>query len=134
MKRNVYSNLLDWKNDENHKPLILLGARQVGKTYILKEFARNEFDNYVYVNCHLNKFVDTLFEDFDIERIISAIELHYEVKIEDGKTLLIFDEIQEIKNGVASLKYFCENRRSLYVVVAGSLLGITLHSDESFPV
>ena len=67
MKRNVYSNLLDWKNDENHKPLILLGARQVGKTYILKEFARNEFDNYVYVNCHLNKFVDTLFEDFDID-------------------------------------------------------------------
>ena len=134
MKRNVYSNLLDWKNDENHKPLILLGARQVGKTYILKEFARNEFDNYVYVNCHLNKFVDTLFEDFDIERIISAIELHYEVKIEDGKTLLIFDEIQEIKNGVASLKYFCENRRSLHVVVAGSLLGITLHSDESYPV
>lgn len=134
MKRNVYSNLLDWKNDENHKPLILLGARQVGKTYILKEFARNEFDNYVYVNCHLNKFVDTLFEDFDIERIISAIELHYEVKIEDEKTLLIFDEIQEIKNGVASLKYFCENRRSLHVVVAGSLLGITLHSDESYPV
>lgn len=134
MKRIVYGNLLDWKNDVNHKPLILLGARQVGKTYILKEFARNEFDNYVYVNCHLNKFVDTLFEDFDIERIIGAIELHYEVKIEDGKTLLIFDEIQEIKNGVASLKYFCENRRLLHVAVAGSLLGITLHDNESYPV
>lgn len=134
MKRSIYSSLLNWKNDRYHKPLILLGARQVGKTYILKEFAKKEFDNYVYINCHLNQFAENLFCDFDIERIILALELHYEVKINDGKTLLIFDEIQEIKNGVASLKYFCENRRFLHVVVAGSLLGITLHENESYPV
>ena len=134
MKRHILSNLKEWKNSPNRKPLILLGARQVGKTYILKQFGREEFDNMVYVNCHNNPFVESLFVDFDIDRILYQIELQYEQRITVGKTLLFFDEIQEVKNGIPSLKYFCENRRDLHVVVAGSLLGISLREEESFPV
>lgn len=134
MKRHILSNLKEWKDSPNRKPLILLGARQVGKTYILKQFGREEFDNMVYVNCHNNPFVESLFVDFDIDRILYQIELQYEQRITVGKTLLFFDEIQEVKNGIPSLKYFCENKRDLHVVVAGSLLGISLREEESFPV
>lgn len=134
MKRYVYKNLKKWKDSPTRKPLILLGARQVGKTYILKQFGKEEFDNMVYVNCHNNPFVESLFVDFDIDRIIYQIELQYEQRITIGKTLLFFDEIQEVKNGIPSLKYFCENKRDLHVVVAGSLLGISLREEESFPV
>ena len=134
MERTVYQKLLAWKDASDRKPLILLGARQVGKTYILKELGHREFQNLVYVNCHNNTFTDTLFRDFDIQRIVHAIEINYEVKIEPGKTLLFFDEIQEVPGGIASLKYFCEALRSLHVVAAGSLLGLALGEDESFPV
>ena len=134
MERTVYQQLLKWKNAPERKPLILLGARQVGKTYILKSFGNREFGNLVYINCHNNSFAETLFRDFDISRILKAIEVNYEVKIEAGSTLLFFDEIQEIHNGIASLKYFCEELRALHVVVAGSLLGLALGEDESFPV
>lgn len=134
MERTVYHKLLAWKDASDRKPLILLGARQVGKTYILKELGYREFQNLVYVNCHNNTFADTLFRDFDIQRIVHAIEINYEVKIEPGRTLLFFDEIQEVPDGIASLKYFCENLRSLHVVAAGSLLGLALGEDESFPV
>lgn len=134
MERTVYHQLLAWKDAPERKPLILLGARQVGKTYILKELGHREFQNLVYVNCHNNAFVETLFRDFEIQRIIHAIEVNYEVKIEPGRTLLFFDEIQEVPNGIASLKYFCEDLRSLHVVAAGSLLGLALSEDESFPV
>lgn len=134
MKRNIYEDLLSWKNNPEHKPLVLLGARQVGKTYIVKEFGTNEFENFLYVNCHNNPFVEGLFVDFDIERILYQIEQAYETKIHFGKILLFFDEIQEVKNGIASLKYFCENARELHVIVAGSLLGISLRDDESYPV
>lgn len=134
MERTVYHKLLAWKEASDRKPLILLGARQVGKTYILKELGHREFHNLVYVNCHNNAFTATLFRDFDIQRIVRAIEANYEVKIESGKTLLFFDEIQEVPNGIASLKYFCEDLRSLHVVAAGSLLGLALDEDESFPV
>ena len=134
MERNVYQELLAWKNDPDRKPLILLGARQVGKTYILKELGHREFKNIVYVNCHNNPFAQTLFSDFVISRILRAIEINYEVKIEVGQTLLFFDEIQEIPNGIASLKYFCEDMRQLHVAAAGSLLGISLRENESYPV
>lgn len=134
MKRHILNNLKQWKNSPNRKPLILLGARQVGKTYILKQFGKDEFDNMVYINCHNNPFVESLFIDFDINRILYQIELQYEQSITVGKTLLFFDEIQEVKNGIPSLKYFCENKRELHVVVAGSLLGISLREEESFPV
>lgn len=134
MKRHITEDLRAWKDAPNRKPLILLGARQVGKTYILKQFGNDEFDNMVYVNCHNNPFVESLFVDFDIDRIVYQIELHYEQRITEGKTLLFFDEIQEVKSGIPSLKYFCENKRKLHVVVAGSLLGISMRAEESFPV
>lgn len=134
MKRKIYINLLEWKNNKEHKPLILLGARQVGKTYILKEFGKNEFDDMVYVNCHNNRFAEGLFYNFDTNRILYQIEQAYEKKIVPGKTLLFFDEIQEVKNGIPALKYFCEDKRDLHVVVAGSLLGISIREDESYPV
>lgn len=134
MERLIYNQLVLWKNDERHKPLILLGARQVGKTYILNLFGKQEFDNYVYVNCHNNDFTTSLFRSFDIDRIIVDIERYSGQKIVLGKTLLVFDEIQEVYNGIASLKYFCEQMPQLHVAVAGSLLGITLRKGESFPV
>lgn len=134
MERNIYQQLVAWKNAENRKPLILLGARQVGKTYILQELGNREFDNLVYVNCHNNPFAQSLFSDFTVSRIIHAIEINYEVKIETGKTLLFFDEIQEAPNAISALKYFCEDMRQLHVVAAGSLLGISLREEESFPV
>ena len=132
MQRLILDDLLSWKDDPQRKPLILLGARQVGKTFILKEFGRSAFNNLVYVNCHNNPFAENLFTDFNIERILYQIEQAYECHIIVGETLLFFDEIQEVKNGVASLKYFCEDKRDLHVVVAGSLLGVGLHKFLSF--
>lgn len=134
MKRNIYRDLVAWKHKAGHKPLIVLGARQVGKTYVIKRFGEREFDRFLYVNCHNNPFVEALFSDFDMERIIYQLEQAYETKIEAGRTLLFFDEIQEVRNGIPALKYFCEKVRELHVVVAGSLLGISLRSEESYPV
>ena len=134
MERLIINELISWKNDKEHKPLILLGARQVGKTYILKEFGKREFKNMVYVNCHNNEFMSGLFSDFNVSRILYQIGIHEGQKIIPGETILVFDEIQEIPNGIASLKYFCEDCRELHVVVAGSLLGISLKEGESFPV
>ncbi len=134
MRRNIYSELIRWKDNPRHKPLVLLGARQVGKTYIVKKFGTEEFKNMVYVNCHNNTFVTNLFSDFNIERIIYQLEQAYEQKIVAGNTLLFFDEIQEVPNGIPALKYFCEDKRDLHVIVAGSLLGISLRAEESYPV
>lgn len=134
MKRLIYSDLLTWKNRNDRKPLILLGARQVGKTYILKEFGSNEFKNMIYVNCHKNKFAESLFRDFSVSRIIVELERYYETKIVAGECIVIFDEIQEVRDGLAALKYFCEEMPSLHVAVAGSLLGISLKENESYPV
>ncbi len=134
MKRFIYNDLAKWKNSIDRKPLILLGARQVGKTFILKDFGRNEFENMVYVNCHQNEFANGLFRNLETERIVTEIDRFYETHIIQGKTLLIFDEIQEAPNGIASLKYFCEDMPQLHVVAAGSLLGISLRSNESYPV
>ena len=134
MKRDVEIEFSRWKERKDRKPLVLMGARQVGKTYILKQFGTREFSNMVYVNCHNNEFMANLFTDFDISRVIYQISVHTGQKITSGKTLLFLDEIQEIHNGIASLKYFCEDMRELHVVVAGSLLGISLKEDESFPV
>ncbi len=134
MERTIYASLLSWKNRTDRKPLILLGARQVGKTYILKQFGQKEFTNLVYLNCHQSDFAASLFSDFDIQRIIYQIEIHTGSKIIPGETLLVFDEIQEVAGGIASLKYFCEDLRELHVAVAGSLLGISLRENESYPV
>lgn len=135
MKRNIYDKLVSWKQHTNRKPLILLGARQVGKTYILKKFGETEYDRLVYINCHRNSFAESLFANgFDIPKILNRISLFYETDIIPGSTLLFFDEIQEIPQGIPALKYFCENAPEQHVVVAGSLLGITLRHGESYPV
>ncbi|MBO7462748.1 MAG: ATP-binding protein [Bacteroidales bacterium] len=134
MERTIYQSLLKWKAANNRKPLVMLGARQVGKTYILKQFGKNEFESFVYINCHNNSFTDMLFRDFDVKRIIYEIEQQHETKISEERTLLFFDEIQETPNGIPALKYFCEDMPKLHVVVAGSLLGISLREDESYPV
>lgn len=135
MKRRVYGALLKWKNSHGRKPLVLEGARQVGKTFILKEFGEAEYDNLVYLNCDNNEFMRTLFEnDFDMERVLRAISAYTNQSIKAGKTLLFIDEIQEAPRALTSLKYFCENAGDQHVVVAGSLLGISTRVGESYPV
>ncbi len=126
--------LAAWKDKKDRKPLILLGARQVGKTWILKEFGRRYFDNVAYVNCDNNPQVEDLFStDYDMDRIIMTISAITRQSITPGRTLIILDEIQETKKGLASLKYFCEDVPQYHVAVAGSLLGIQLHHGESYP-
>ena len=128
-------NLIKWRERSDRKPLILLGARQVGKTYILKEFGRRYYEQTAYINCDDNEMVKDLFlPDYDIRRILLAISSITNVSIKPGKTLIILDEIQELKRGLNALKYFCENAPEYHVAVAGSLLGITLHQGESYPV
>ncbi len=135
MYRNIIEQLKIWKNKEGRKPLILSGARQVGKTYILKMFGKQEFTNVAYVNCEGNELAKNLFsQDYNIQRIILAIGAITEQSIEADKTLIIIDEIQEAPRGLSVLKYFCENAPQYHVAVAGSLLGITMHGGESFPV
>lgn len=134
MERNVYHDLLKWKNSPTRKPLILQGARQVGKTYILKYFGSKEYKNVVYVNCDNNENMQNIFSDYDTERIIRSLSAISGETINSGTTLIILDEIQELEKGLASLKYFCEDASEYHVAVAGSLLGITLHEGTSFPV
>ncbi|MFV0585399.1 MAG: ATP-binding protein [Parabacteroides gordonii] len=135
MYRNIIEQLKEWKNKERRKPLILAGARQVGKTYILKKFGEQEFTNVAYINCDDNELAKDLFaQDYDMQRIILAIGAITQQSIEAGKTLIILDEIQESPRGLSVLKYFFENIPQYHVVVAGSLLGITMHRGESFPV
>jgi predicted AAA+ superfamily ATPase len=136
MKRDIYKKLLAWKQSELRKPLVLRGARQVGKTYILKEFAKNEYDNYIYLNFEDDPALDSIFaQRFDKEKIISSLSIYGEgVKILPGSTLIIFDEIQASNNALNSLKYFNENANEYHIVSAGSLLGIKLSGKKSFPV
>ena len=125
-------NLVQWRGREDRKPLILLGARQVGKTYILKEFGKRYYKQTAYINCDDNELVKGLFEhDYNMERILLTIGSITNVRIEPENTLIILDEIQELKRGLNALKYFCENAPEYHVAVAGSLLGITLHPGES---
>ena len=115
MERFIMQDLIAWKNREDRKPLILLGARQVGKTYILKEFGQREFENVAYINCDNNAMAKDLFaSDYNIDRILLTIGAITGVNIEAGKTLIIMDEIQELYRGLASLKYFCENAREYH--------------------
>lgn len=135
MKRNVLNQLLDWKQKKNRKPLILNGARQVGKTYILREFGEKYYQKVAYVNCDKNEMVEKIFaQDYNIDRILLSLSALLHVNIESENTLIIFDEIQENPTVLNSLKYFCEDAPQYHVAVAGSLLGISLHSDVSFPV
>ena len=135
MERLVIQDLLRWKNKKRRKPLIIQGARQVGKTWIMKEFGRRYFDNTVYINFDNNPRMKTVFEeDFDINRIISALKIEHGDNFTAENTLLIFDEVQEVPKALSSLKYFCEEAPEYAIVAAGSLLGIALHRGTSFPV
>ncbi len=135
MKRSIYKQLIDWKLSINRKPLVMYGARQVGKTYILKEFGIKEFENMVYVNCYKNEIVARLFSgDVDVNRLLIGLSAFSHQQITPGKTLLFLDEIQEIPPVLSSLKYFCEDMPELHIVVAGSLLGVMNMNGESFPV
>lgn len=134
MRRTIYNHLLKWKNSPDRKPLMLYGARQVGKTYILKEFGTEEFENLAYINCYMNPAVKALFsEDKDVHRILLGLSALCGMDIKPGKTLVFLDEVQEIPEVVASLKYFCEDASDYFVAVAGSLLGVLNMHGYSFP-
>lgn len=136
MNRNAMNQLIQWKENPNRKPLILYGARQVGKTWLMKEFGRLYFDSVVYINCDNNKKIEELFVgDYNIERLLRGFYLESGIEINPESTLIILDEIQEIPRALASLKYFCEDERHNYfIIAAGSLLGLTVHPGVSFPV
>lgn len=135
MKRNILKELIKWKESHNRKPLILNGARQVGKTYILQEFGRLYYKNVAYLNCDRNDMLRNIFaHDYDTARIIRSISALTGIHIEPSETLIVFDEIQENPIILNSLKYFCENAPEYHIAVAGSLLVISLHGNVSFPV
>lgn len=135
MYRKAITQLVEWKSDPNRKPMILRGARQVGKTWLMKEFGENYYKNYAYISMDENERMEEVFrEAFDIERIISMLEIEAGKKIEPENTLIIFDEVQEIPRALKSLKYFQENAPQYHIIAAGSLLGIALHKGTSFPV
>ena len=135
MKRKIIEQLKAWKKAPHRKPLVLLGARQVGKTWVMRHFGKSEFESVAYVNCDEEPLAKELFEaDYNIPRILLAIQAITGTKVEAGKTLIILDEIQEVNRGLHSLKYFQENAPQYHVIAAGSLLGITLGRGESFPV
>ena len=135
MNRIALQELITWKNSKIRKPLIIQGARQVGKTWLMKEFGKREFQNVVYLNFESSSRLRELFvSDFNIERIIAVIEIEVKQKIDSQNTLLIFDEIQEVEKGLTALKYFYEQAPEYFIVAAGSLLGISNQKNSSFPV
>lgn len=135
MERKITEKLRIWKDNPSRKPLILLGARQVGKTWVMKHFGKLCFESVAYVNCDEEPLAKELFaSDYNIPRILLTLQAITGTKIEAGKTLIILDELQEVKRGLHSLKYFQENAPEYHVMAAGSLLGITIGQGESFPV
>ena len=135
MFRKSMDDLVDWKNSKDRKPLIIRGARQVGKTWLMKEFGKTNYEKSAYINFDNNEGMESLFSgNLDIERIITALQIETGVKIEAKNTLIIFDEVQEVPRALTSLKYFCENAPEYHVVAAGSLLGVAFHPGTSFPV
>lgn len=135
MRRSKLSELIAWKNSPSRKPLIIRGARQVGKTWLLKEFGRTEYAQTVYLNFEKNQRLANLFaDDFDIKRVITAMQAESGLIIKPENTLIIFDEIQSAPKAMTSLKYFQEDAGDYHIVAAGSLLGMALHSEASFPV
>ena len=135
MERALMDKLVEWKNSPRRKPLILNGARQVGKTWLLKEFGRRHFANVAYINLDQNTAMQEQFElGYDIQRLVSAFQFETGEVIKEQETLVILDEIQECPKALTSLKYFCEEAPGLAVAAAGSLLGITIHSGTGYPV
>lgn len=135
MKRDIYLKLMAWRESDRRKPLVLQGARQVGKTYALKWLGKEAYgNNVVYCNFEEDKKLKQLFSDFNPKKIVGNLAAFFRVKIEPEKTLLIFDEIQECNEALLSLKYFREKANEYHIVAAGSLLGIKLSEHKSFPV
>lgn len=135
MYRYKIEELRKWKKSKDRKPLIIRGARQVGKTWLMKEFGKQEYQQVAYINFDDNERMNQLFSgDFDIERIIQGLKIESGVNIEAENTLIIFDEIQETPKAVTALKYFCEKANEYNIVAAGSLLGVAMHEGTSFPV
>lgn len=135
MYREKMNELINWKESKNRKPLIIRGARQVGKTWLMKEFGERFYEKYAYINFDDNARMNALFEgEFDFEKILQGLKIESGVNIEPNNTLIIFDEIQEAPNALKALKYFCENANEYHIVAAGSLLGVAMHQGTSFPV
>ena len=135
MQRRQYNSLIKWKLSLTRKPLLIKGARQVGKTWLMKAFGKGEYEKCVYINLESNKRLQQIFSgDFDIPRIITALEIESSVTIEAQNTLIILDEIQEAPGAITSLKYFYENAPEYHIISAGSLLGVALNRQTSFPV
>lgn len=135
MERTAMQELISWKNKSGRKPLLIRGARQVGKTWLMKEFGKNEYTQTVYVNFESSRLLTSLFaNNFDVQRIITALQIETGVQVNPENTLIILDEIQEAEGAITSLKYFCENAPQYHVLAAGSLLGVALHKHTSFPV
>lgn len=135
MQRSAMNKLISWKNSDKRKPLIVNGARQVGKTWLLKTFGEENYTNVAYISFYNNQRAKNIFDnDFDMNRIILSLQLESNVNICPNNTLIILDEIQECPKALESLKYFCENASDYHVVSAGSLLGVALHSGVSYPV
>ena len=135
MYRDAIEKLEKWKNRKNRKPLIVRGARQVGKTWLMREFGRKNYEKCAYISMDENERMENVFRDaFDIDRILLALEIEAGFKITPEDTLIIFDEVQEIPRALKALKYFCEQAPQYHIMAAGSLLGIALHEGTSFPV
>lgn len=133
MEREFYNKLVSWKKSLFRKPLVLRGARQVGKTYLLKHFAEREYEEYIYINFDEEPHFASIFEqNLDPDRILKELGIYFKKTILPGSTLIIFDEIQECPNALGSLKYFCEKRNEYHIATAGSLLGVKL--TKGFPV
>ncbi len=136
MYREILEDLKEWKDNPGRKPLLLTGVRQCGKTYIIEEFARENFKSYVRINFEESEKLSSIFDyDFDVRRIVAELEMNCRTKIVPGETCVFFDEIQECPRAITSLKYFCENMRELHLICAGSLLGVAIKKRQlSFPV
>lgn len=135
MYRDKINDLIKWKISRFRKPLIIRGARQVGKTWLIKEFGKNEYANTVYVNFEGTKSLANLFTGcYDIQKIVTSLQIYSKITITPNDTLIVFDEIQSVEGGLTSLKYFYENNPEYHIIAAGSLLGLGLHSNISFPV
>lgn len=135
MYRYAINNLIEWKNSPNHMPLIIKGARQVGKTWLMKEFGKTQYKKVAYISFDSNPRLDTLFQkDLDVKRLLDGLNIEVGFNITPKDTLIIFDEIQENPLALTSLKYFCENAPDYDIVAAGSLLGVAHHKGTGFPV
>ena len=135
MQRYALKHLIDWKNKKNHKPLVIQGARQVGKTWLIQEFGKKYYEQVAYINFDVDVKSREIFDvDYDTERLIMDIGLATKTKINAENTLIIFDEIQECPRALTSLKYFRENAPQYDIIVAGSLLGVSCHEGTGFPV